>query len=123
MRFPKPLVTGLIFLLSLALPEVTFSLNAHAGMIPTSEAVADLVRTQNLAKVDSFLQRREVQNELIKRGVTPEEARQRIAALSNFELQKIAGNIDTAPVGADPVVVISLTTLLLIIIIILLIRR
>jgi hypothetical protein len=123
MRFPKYLVTSIIFLLSFALPEVTFSINANAGMIPTSQAVGDLARVRNLETVDGFLRRQDVQNELIKRGVTAQEARQRIAGLSDFELQKLAGNIETAPAGADAVVVVSLTTLLLIIIVLLLIRR
>jgi hypothetical protein len=123
MRFPKFLVTSLVFLLSFALPEVTFSINANAGMIPTGQVVADLNRQRNLETVDNFLKREEVQRELMKRGVAPWEARERIAGLSDFELQKLAGNIETAPAGADAVVVVSLTTLLIIIIIILLIRR
>lgn len=123
MKFPKALVTTLVFLLSFALPEVTFSINANAGMIPTSQAVADLTRARDLETVNNFLRRQDVQNELIKRGVTPQEAQARIASLSDFELQHLAGNIQTAPAGADAVIAISLTTLLLILIIILLIRR
>jgi hypothetical protein len=122
MRFPKASVSTLASVLMFALPEVTYSINAHAGMIPTSQAVADVSRTQNLKKVDTFLERAEVQRELVKRGVQPAEARARIASLSDFELQKIAGNIETAPAGAD-VIVISLTTLLLILIIVLLVAR
>jgi hypothetical protein len=122
LSFPKPFVTFMVFLISFALPEVSFSLNAHAGMISTSQAVADVARARNLEKVDTFLNRREVQLELTKRGVTAQEAHSRIASLSDFELQKLAGNIETAPAGAD-VIVIGLTTLLLIIIIVLLLRR
>jgi hypothetical protein len=123
MSFYKSIVSTLAFVLSFAMVEVTFSQNVHAaGMISTSQAVADYSRSQNIARVNSFLQRKDVQNELVKRGVSPHEAQQRIASLSDFELQKVAGNIETAPAGAD-VIVIGVGTLLLIIIIILLVRR
>lgn len=124
MKFPKRLVTGLVFVLSFALVEVSYTLNAHANeMIPTGQVVADLSRAQNLQKVQSFMAREEVQRELVKQGVSPQEASQRIAALSDFELQKVAGNIDNAPAGAEPVVVIGLTTILIVILIVLLLRR
>ncbi|MGZ3649812.1 MAG: PA2779 family protein [Bdellovibrionota bacterium] len=122
MRFPKALVTTLVFVLSFAMVEVTCTQSAQAAMIATSQAVADLGRAQNLETVHEFLHREQVQRELTKRGVSPGEAETRIASLSNFELQKMAGDIRTAPAGAD-VIVISLGTLLLIIIIILLLRR
>lgn len=109
-------------LLSFAMVEVTFTLNAHAGMIPTSAAVADIARQRNLQTVQTFLQRTDVQGELVKRGVSPVEAAQRVAGLSDFELQNVAGNIENAPAGAD-VIVISLTTILLVVIILLLIGR
>lgn len=122
MKFAKYFSWSVISLVSFALVEVTFSLNANAGMIATSTAVADISRGANRAKVDAFMQRQEVRAEMMKRGVNPDEAAQRVANLSDFELQNLAGKIDSAPAGAD-VVVISLTTLLLIVIILLLIAK
>lgn len=122
MKFSRKVVSPLVFLLAVALVEVPFAAHARAGMIPTSQAVADLSRAQSLAKLNEFIGRQEVRAQLIKNGVTPREASQRIASLSDFELQKMAGNVETAPAGAE-VVVIGVTTLLLIIIIILLVRR
>lgn len=118
----KMLQTGIIFLLSFAMVEVNFSLNANAGMIPTSIVVADQAREKNKQTIDEFMSRAEVQNEFVKRGVSPQEASARIAALSDFEMQQLAGNIATAPAGAD-VIVISLTTILLIVLILLIIGR
>lgn len=122
MKLPRPLLTCMAYLISFSLVEVSFAQNANAQMIPTSQALADLSRSRNLETVQRFLERSEVRNELIKQGVVPAEAEQRIASLSDFELQKIAGNIETAPAGAEPVLVVGLTTLLLIIIIVLLVR-
>jgi hypothetical protein len=122
MKFSKIFSTAFIALLSFALVEVTFSLNANAGMISTSTAVGDMARMRNREKVNMFLNRMDVQTEMLKHGVNSQEAQTRVAALSDFELQNLAGRIDAAPAGAD-VIIISLTTILLIVIILLLIGR
>lgn len=115
--------TFLCLILSFSLIEVNFSLNANAaGMISTSVAVSEKARAENLARVQGFLDRSDVQAELVKRGVAPDEAKQRVAGLSDFELQKVAGNVSSAPAGADAIV-ISLGTILLVVIILLLIGR
>ena len=119
MTFKKIFTSATALTLSFALVEVSFSLNAHAGMIPTSVAVSSVARSSNQEKVQGFLLRSDVQQELLKRGVSYAEASQRVAGLSDFELSQVAGNIDTAPAGAD-VIVISLTTVLLVVIILLL---
>lgn len=123
MKLKKTLTTILAFVLSFAIVEVRFALDAHAGMISTSQAVSDLNRATNLAKVSSYLERQDVRTELQRQGLTLEEANKRIITLSDFELQKVAGNIESAPAGAEPVVVIGIGTLLLIIIIILLVKH
>ncbi|RYZ78057.1 MAG: hypothetical protein EOP06_29755 [Proteobacteria bacterium] len=122
MNFKRLCSGSLALVLSFAMVEVTFSLNAHAGMITTSEAVSNVARARNLQTVQTFLSRGDVQSELVKRGVAPAEAVERVAGLSDFELQKVAGNIENAPAGADAIV-ISLTTVLLVIIILLLLGK
>ena len=115
--------SALCLVLSFALVEVNFSLNAQAaGMIPTNTAISEVARASHLATVQGFLDRAEVKTELQKRGVSAEEAKVRVASLSDFELQQVAGNVESAPAGAD-VIVISLGTVLLVIIILLLIGR
>jgi hypothetical protein len=108
--------------LSVALVEVPFAWNSHAGMIPTSAAVSDLVRLQNREKVGQFMQRKEVKSELMKFGVNPAEASLRVASMSDAEIQKLAGEIDRAPAGADAIV-ISLSTVLLVVILLLLLGK
>ena len=104
------------------LVEVPFALRANAGMIATSQAVSELTQFQNRKKVDAFFSRQEVQKELVKFGVSPNEASTRIASLSDSEVQKMAGQIDQGTVGGDEVV-ISISTILLIIIILLLLHK
>ncbi len=76
----------------------------HAGIIGTVaslQADAGAAREANLAKVDATLARADVQRELNARGVTPEEARARVAALTDSEIAGLAGRIDQAPAGSD----------------------
>lgn len=118
----RPSKSLVAIVVSLALVEVPFSLNANAGMISTVDAVSDLTGAQNREKVGQFLQRKEVQKELVKFGVKPEEASIRLASLTDAEIQKMAGQIDQSPAGSD-VLVISLSTILLVILILLLLRH
>ena len=115
----------LSILLSFLLVEVPFSLRAgraNAGMIPTSEAVSGLTMAQNRENVNAFFNRQEVRKELVKFGVSANEASMRIASLSDSEIQRLAGEIDRAPAGGDAIV-ISLTTVLLVIIILILLGK
>lgn len=122
MTFKKILQTTTIFAVSFALVETNFAQNANAGMISTSNVVANMSREKNKETVNSFMNRADVQNEFKKRGVSASEASARVAALSDVELQQLAGNIENAPAGAD-VVVISLTTILLVVLILFIIGR
>lgn len=117
----KTTKTVWIALISIALAAVPMG-TLHAAMIPTSEAVSSLMRTENRAKVEHYLQRKDVRGQFEKLGVEPAEASLRVASMSDFELNKLAGQIDHAPAGAD-VVVISLTTVLVVIVILLLLRK
>jgi hypothetical protein len=111
-----------VAVLSIALAQIPFSRNACGAMISTNEAVSSLMRTENLAKVEEFIARGEVRGQFEKLGVDPAEATMRIASLNDFELGKLAGQIEQKPAGAD-VVVISVTTVLLIVIILLLLHK
>lgn len=108
--------------LSFVLVEVPFALRANAGMIPTTEVISGLTQAQNREKVATFFQRQDVQKELVKFGVPAAEANQRLASLSDAEVQKMAGQIDQEVAGGD-VLVISLTTVLLIVIILILLGK
>ena len=79
-------------------------------------------RTGRLAQqAMNELDRPEAQARLAAFGITPDEAKMRIAALSEQELQDMANSATGQKAGGD-VIVISLTTILLIIIIYLLLR-
>jgi len=75
---------------------------ATAGMIGTDQVVT----TTTSAQVDrdavlSFVNRGDVQRQLQSLGIDPKNAGERIAALSDAEVQSLAGKIHNAPAGAD----------------------
>src|SRR5262245_36165529 len=50
-------------------------------------------------KVDAFLQRHDVRDQMVAFGVDPAEAAARVASLSDREIRQIAGQIDRPPAG------------------------
>ncbi len=89
--------------------------HAQTGMITTGDAVTYMTRTQNQDKVAHFLSRTDVKDQLIKLGVTPEEAQIRVLTLSDAELNKLAGDIDHGTAGG------SIAGILIIVLIVILI--
>jgi hypothetical protein len=74
-------------ILSLALP-----LPLQAGMVSTESAL-------ERARISAALDRAEVQQQLRDYGVTPDEIRMRVAALSDAEAAELAARIESLPAG------------------------
>jgi hypothetical protein len=55
-------------------------------------------------KVDAFLQRQDVRDQMVAFGVDPQEAQARVASLSDREIREIAGRIDRLPAGQGVIV-------------------
>lgn len=80
---------------------------AQAAPISTEQlAASQAIMTDSTARayVLSALDRAEVVSALQERGVSPEQARARIAALSDTEVSRMAEQIDSAPAGAGDIV-------------------
>jgi TRAP-type C4-dicarboxylate transport system permease large subunit len=88
----------------LAFVAATVPAPARAGIIGTASSVATaatLERSANLARIESQLARADVQAQLLKFGVAPSQAHERIAALTDEEVASLAQRIDQAPAGGD----------------------
>jgi hypothetical protein len=75
---------------------------AQAALITTDRVIGDQARDgaqQERRKVDAFLQRQDVRDQMIAFGVDPAEARARVGSLSDGEIRQIAGQIDQLPAG------------------------
>lgn len=116
MRIPKSLKLFCCFFMSLLVSNA--SALAMEAMVPTNVAVADLSRTQANQQVQNFVGDAQVRDELLKRGVSPDEVTQRLANLSDAEVKQLAGQIETARAGGD-----ILWTILIIVLIIFIVKR
>jgi hypothetical protein len=65
---------------------------------------ADAQAVAERARVLELLDRPEVAAGLVERGLSAEQARERVAALTDAEVAQLAHTLDTAPAGADGVI-------------------
>jgi hypothetical protein len=84
-------------LLIVSLAGLGLPLPAQAGMVPTESAVAGVER----ARVAEFFDREDVQLQLQARGVSADQVKARVAALTDDEASQLAGRIDSLPAGGE----------------------
>jgi hypothetical protein len=96
MKFLSKLISQLLILSMVLLPFST-----QAGMIGTDRVVSSAAAQADRAKVADFVARADVQQQMEVLGLTPANAKDRVAALTDEEVQRIAGKIDSAPAGAS----------------------
>lgn len=85
---------------------------AQAAMIQTDQVETGQLETGNVPEsagaaadreqVMSFLARDDVRQQMQDLGVDPEEAEARVAAMSDAEVQELAGKLDNAKAGEGP---------------------
>lgn len=86
--------------LALLLFFSTFSATVvQAKMIGTDQVIAQQALSAERDKIINFIQRDDVRAEMQSLGVDPDEAMQRVASLSDSEVQKMAGKLDQIPAG------------------------
>lgn len=81
------------------------SLPATAGIVGTEQMVAQELRTHTLDRIDAVLAGEDVASQLEAWGVAPEMVHERMAAMSDLELQQLAANMETDPAGGVLVVI------------------
>src|ERR671936_2893197 len=72
---------------------------ATAGMIGTDQVVASTSQMDRTT-VLNFLSRSDVANKLQSLGIDPSTANDRVAAMTDQEVQSLAGQINSMPAGA-----------------------
>lgn len=83
-----------LLIVSLTVPA---PMPAEAAMLSTDAALSGLERE----RVADFLARPDVRSLLQSYGVNPDDAKARVAALSDDEAARLAGEIDRLPAGGD----------------------
>jgi len=72
---------------------------AHAKMVTTDQVIGQSNASDERTQILNFLMREDVQQHMTRLGVDPEEAENRVASLSDEEIQQIAGRLDELPAG------------------------
>jgi hypothetical protein len=74
---------------------------ATASVIGTDAYLSAEARAGHLADINAALSRADVQSQLVALGVDPANAAARAASLSDEELSRVAGELQTLPAGGD----------------------
>lgn len=98
--------------LSLTLPLQT----SYAGMVETDRVAATVQSQSDHERIRTFLDREDVRKEMQTQGVDANAAKVRVAALTDEEAHKIAGNLDKMPAGGDGILGILFTIFIVLLI-------
>lgn len=90
------LVSRILIVCMIGLP-----FQAQAGLIGTDQVVSAAQALAARDMVASFIDRTEVASQLQTLGLTAQDAKDRVAALTDAEVAKLAGQIESLPAGAD----------------------
>lgn len=79
---------------------------AYAGLVTTDEAVEQDRIQVDRQELLSLIEREDIRQELMAYGVDPDEASERIAALSDEELRQVMDKVDELPAGESTIGII-----------------
>jgi hypothetical protein len=94
------------FLLVICLTLTGFTAQVSATVVGTQEAISFENRAAQIADAEDKLAREDVQQAMIALGVDPAQARTRVSSLSDEELSRLNGQLDSLPAGGNEVLVI-----------------
>ena len=75
--------------------------SAYAGLVGTDKVAVSAQSQSERERIRTFLDREDVRNELQVQGVDVNTAKARVDALTDEEVQKVAGKLDKMPAGGD----------------------
>lgn len=112
----KILKRFLILTLVLNLGGTGVITQVNAAVIGTYDVIQGQERQMRLDQLDELLAQDAVRDGLAKMGVDPEQARLRVQALTDEEIERLAKRMDAMPAGgSDVLVVIGIVFLVLLI--------
>ncbi len=92
-------------LLVVCMTGLSVPMQASAAIVGTEEAITSASMAAGMTaereRVTGFLSRDDVRKSLEAQGVDPQAAIDRVATLSDEEVQQLAGRIDQAPAGGN----------------------
>ena len=94
---------------------VGFASQSTAEVIGTAEAMAAEAREARVAEVQALMSRDDVAQAMVRLGVDPDDARQRVAVLSDAELEQLQHDLETAPAGGQLLAALGIVLIVLVI--------
>lgn len=99
MRKFQTIVRWLAMPLAALFLTTTLAGTAQAGLVTTDSMAREHRVDADRERVLSFIDRTEVQKEMMALGVSPDEAKERVAAMSDEEIVQVAQRMDQMPAG------------------------
>ena len=88
---------------------------AHAGIVGTDTAIAMAERADTVARINSVLMRDDVRGQLEMLGVSPADAMDRVAALTDAELAQLDAELEELPAGGSLLGVLGVVLVVLLV--------
>lgn len=106
---------SLALFLSAAMVAASMQSAAYAGVISTEQLIGVIDRDAAIARIDAVLAREEVREELERLGVDAVQATERVAALTDQELQILAEDLEGLPAGGSALAVVGVVFIVILI--------
>jgi len=105
-RFQR-LSRGIVFPLIVSIMASTVAATtANAKIVGTTTAIEKYNARQARDRLETLIQREDVQKEFKARGVSPDEAKARVDAMSDEQVAEIVNRIDQEPAGGGAIAAI-----------------
>lgn len=112
----KPYLRACVLqLVAVALLVTTPLVPVHALIVGTEQAIAMNERADVLAEVTAALEREDVREQLVALGVDPQQALERVSALTPEELAALDGQLADLPAGGSLLGVLGVILVVLIV--------
>jgi len=98
-KIAKPVAYSVV----LAFTLLSVQMPAYGAIVSTGVAIQEKDATAARAHIKAMLAREDVQQELVKAGVKPDEVSARVNAMTDNEVAQLSGRLDKAAAGGDVV--------------------
>jgi hypothetical protein len=106
---------SLVIVLTASMLATSLQSAAYGGVISTQQYLTAIDREATRQRIDSVLAREEVRDRLEQYGVDPAAVDERLAALTDHELQQLAADLESMPAGGSLLGVIGIAFIVLLI--------
>jgi hypothetical protein len=106
---------SLVIVLTASMLATSLQSAAYGGVISTQQYLTAIDREATRQRIDSVLAREEVRDRLEQYGVDPAAVDERLAALTDHELQQLATDLESMPAGGSLLGVIGIAFIVLLI--------